>query len=165
MKPRDPKAVAFLALSNVHGNRKQPQARYVQWEKLFANHKRSEDTWFSPAALSYNIGLNGRTFAHLFLSYYKNDLALWPTNLTKPYEEAWTGFALPSISPWREYLYTMQDAEEMFAEVTGYSVQQFRRAVTEGRIPHYRFSPKIRRFRKEELETFFRNHPYKQGAN
>lgn len=166
MKNRDPKAVAYLALTNVHGNRIQPKARCVQWEKLFADHKRSKDEWFSPASLSFNIGLTGRTFAQLFSSFYKDDIALWPLNLRKPFEDAWTGFALPSVSPWRDYLYTMSDAEEMFVAVTGYSAQQFRRAVTENRIPHYRFSSKIRRFRKEELEAFFRNHPYKnQGAN
>lgn len=148
-----PKEAALMRLTHIHGNRKIEKPKPVDYDALFDSVKRSTPK-FSLELLRHNTALKPTSFRTVFGSLHKAEN--WPINLHDVYADAYSAPNLPNCSPWRDYLYTMSDAEDIYKRATGRSASSFRAACLNGEVTHYRFGKAIRRFRREDLESYIR---------
>ncbi len=149
-----PKEAALMSLSHVHGNRKVEKPKPVDYDALFDAVKRTAPT-FSVEMLRHNTALKKSSFREAFGQLHKQEQ--FPFNLHDAFAEAYSAPKLPNCAPWRDYLYTMAEAIQIYQAATGRSAASFRAACVDGEVTHYRFNKCVRRFRREDLETYLRS--------
>lgn len=78
----------------------------------------------------------------------------FPESTYETFFDAATDISIVGDAPWAEPLYTPAQAAEVFHHYTNRARSSFRAALRDGEVPCYRFTSRVVRLRREDIEAF-----------
>lgn len=108
---------------------------------------------FSVDTFLWYLQMNRRLAASIFGAHALR-AEDFPESTYETFFDAATDISIVGDAPWAEPLYTLAQAADIFHFSTNRARSSFRAALRDGEVPCYRFTSRVVRLRREDIEAF-----------